>query len=161
MIISKEITKDNELLVYMNGKCIYKKWLNTGQSKVFDVMAYDKYSYASITNIDINNTEHLIHVKARLTMRPIADGGRQTGFKSGYRPNHVFKYGKNSVLNTFDGDIQFNHADLILPGTTHEVTVRFLSQQRIDKYLEIGRKWWIHEGSLCLGEAEILSVMFP
>ena len=41
-------TKDNELYVYMNGKLIYKKWLITGQSKVFDVMAYDKYTDYSI-----------------------------------------------------------------------------------------------------------------
>jgi hypothetical protein len=47
MIFKKE-TKDNELYVYMNGKLIYKKWLNTGESKVFDLMAYDKYTLKSI-----------------------------------------------------------------------------------------------------------------
>ena len=47
-MIFKKRTKDNELYVYMNGKLIYKKWLNTGQSKVFDVMAYDKYTLKSI-----------------------------------------------------------------------------------------------------------------
>jgi len=47
-MIFKKKTKDNELYVYMNGKLIYKKWLNTGQSKIFDVMAYDKYTLKSI-----------------------------------------------------------------------------------------------------------------
>ena len=47
MVFKKE-TKDNELYVYMNGKLIYKKWLNTGESKVFDLMAYDKYTLKSI-----------------------------------------------------------------------------------------------------------------
>jgi len=47
-MIFKKKTKDNELYVYMNGKLIYKKWLNTGQSKVFDIMAYDKYTLKSI-----------------------------------------------------------------------------------------------------------------
>ena len=47
MIFKKE-TKENELYVYMNGKLIYKKWLNTGQSKIFDLMAYDKYTLKSI-----------------------------------------------------------------------------------------------------------------
>lgn len=47
-MIFKEITKDDELYVYMNGKLIYKKWLKTGASKVFDVMAYDKYTLKSI-----------------------------------------------------------------------------------------------------------------
>ena len=47
MIFTEE-TKENELFVYMNGKLIYKKWLKTGQSKVFDVMSYDKYTLKSI-----------------------------------------------------------------------------------------------------------------
>ena len=46
---SKEITGD-ELYLYMNGKLIYKRWLKTGQSKVFDVTAYDTYTPASITD---------------------------------------------------------------------------------------------------------------
>jgi len=48
MIYKKE-TKDNELYVYMNGKLIYKKWLSTGQSIVFDVRAYDRFTLSSIT----------------------------------------------------------------------------------------------------------------
>jgi hypothetical protein len=36
----------------MDGKLIYKKWLDTGQSKVFDVMAYDKYTLVSIKDTD-------------------------------------------------------------------------------------------------------------
>ena len=48
MAYRKEI-KDNELYLYMDGKLIYKKWLKTGQSKVFDIMAYDKYTLASIS----------------------------------------------------------------------------------------------------------------
>jgi len=47
MVFTEE-TEDNELYVYMNGKLIYKRWLNTGQSKVFDIMAYDKYTLKSI-----------------------------------------------------------------------------------------------------------------
>tara|TARA_R110002012_G_scaffold275236_1_gene461769 strand:+ start:960 stop:1118 length:159 start_codon:yes stop_codon:yes gene_type:complete len=47
MVFTKE-SKDNELYVYMNGKLIYKRWLKTGQSKVFDLMAYDKYTEYSI-----------------------------------------------------------------------------------------------------------------
>ena len=47
MIFKKE-TKDNELYVYMNGKLIYKKWLKTGESKIFDLIAYDKYTLKSI-----------------------------------------------------------------------------------------------------------------
>jgi hypothetical protein len=48
MAFRKEITKNNELYVWFDGKLIYKKWLNTGESKVFDVMAYTKYTLKSI-----------------------------------------------------------------------------------------------------------------
>ena len=51
MVFKKE-TKDNELYIYMNGKLIYKRWLNTGQSTVFDIMAYDKYTEYSINETD-------------------------------------------------------------------------------------------------------------
>lgn len=47
-MVFKETTIDDELYVYLNGKLIYKKWLNTGQSAVFDVLAYDKYTTKSI-----------------------------------------------------------------------------------------------------------------
>lgn len=43
----KEI-KDNELYLHLNGRLIYKRWLGTGQSKVFDVMAYDKFTLTSL-----------------------------------------------------------------------------------------------------------------
>ncbi|MBT8292567.1 MAG: hypothetical protein KJO52_03270 [Maribacter sp.] len=44
----KKVSKGDELYVYMNGKLIYKKWLNTGVSKIFDLQAYDKYTLKSI-----------------------------------------------------------------------------------------------------------------
>ena len=50
MIITKKISRDNEFYLYMNGKLIYKKWLNEGYSKVFDVMAYGKDTYVSYTD---------------------------------------------------------------------------------------------------------------
>lgn len=48
MAIHKEIV-DNQLLVWMNGKLLYKRWLKTGQSLVFDVMTYSKHTLVSIT----------------------------------------------------------------------------------------------------------------
>ena len=46
-MIYKQII-DNQLYLFMNGKLIYKKCLNTGQSLVFDIMAYDKNTLVSI-----------------------------------------------------------------------------------------------------------------
>lgn len=46
-MIYKEIV-DNQLYVYINGKLTYKRWLRTGQSVVFDIIAYDKKTLVSI-----------------------------------------------------------------------------------------------------------------
>jgi hypothetical protein len=44
----------NELYLY-NGKnqLIFKRWLDTNRSLVFDIQAYDKYTLVSITDSDI------------------------------------------------------------------------------------------------------------
>ena len=39
---------DNQLYLYLNCKLIYKRWLLTGQSFVFDVMPYTKLILKSI-----------------------------------------------------------------------------------------------------------------
>lgn len=47
MAVYKEIIND-QFYLYMNGRLVYKRWLKTGQSLVFDVMAYDKHTLVSI-----------------------------------------------------------------------------------------------------------------
>jgi hypothetical protein len=42
-----KIIDNNQLYIYFNGKLIYKRWLLTGESKVFDVMPYDKNTLVS------------------------------------------------------------------------------------------------------------------
>jgi hypothetical protein len=156
MAILKKI-EGNELYLYMNGKLIYKRWLDTGQSKVFDVMAYDKYTLTSIRDLEYENKSGLLTVKAKLKLKSTEEGGRQTGFISGYRPNHVFEYNENGqLLQTYIGDIIFEGKPTIDPGEEREVTVRFLMYQPIEKYLDKGRIWWIHEGARQIGQAEII-----
>jgi hypothetical protein len=156
MAILKKI-EGNELYLYMNGKLIYKRWLDTGQSKVFDVMAYDKYTLTSIRDLEHERSDGFIIVRAQLTMKKTEDGGRRTGFISGYRPNHVFEYNdQGKLLQTYIGDIVFEGQSTIEPGEVKEVTVRFMMNQPIEKYLDKGRKWWIHEGPILVGEAVII-----
>lgn len=158
MAIFEKKTEHNELYLYMNGNLIYKRWLDTGASKVFDVMAYDKYTLTSICDLGKENfPSDLIIVKAEIRLKTTEEGGRKTGFISGYRPNHVFEYGKDgNLLRTFIGDVIFEDQSTIEPGETKIVTVRFLLDQTIEKYINMGQKWWIHEGSRVIGEAEIM-----
>lgn len=162
MLITKEISKDNELYLYMNGKIIYKKWLNTGQSKVFDVMAYDKYTYSSYTDLDVKDSSYLIHVKAKIRFKTTEEGGRVNGIKSGYRPNHVFEYKEDGELQeTFIGDVQFEGNGFLELGKEYEVIVRFPLVQKIERFMDKKRKWWIHEADRQLGIAEIIEFEMP
>lgn len=107
------------------------------------------------------NSSDLLLVKARLKMRTTNEGGRETGFASGLRPNHVFEYHNDGLLRTYIGDIQFEGPGLIMHGEEKEVLVRFLDHDTVRNYLQVGRKWWVHEGSRCTGEAEILEIKLP
>jgi len=147
----------NELYLYMNGNLIYIRWLETGQSKMFDIMAYDKYTLTNIRNLEYENNGGLLSLKAEVKLKKTEEGGRQTGFISGYRPDHVFDYSENGhLLQTFIGDIIFEGKPTIEPGEKRMVTVRFLINQPIEKYLDKGRIWWLHEGPRVIGQAEII-----
>lgn len=159
MKVLKKI-EGNELYLYMNGKLIYKRWLDTGQSKIFDIIAYDKYTLTSIRDLTYENLNDLLSVKAKIRIKPTKEGGRKTGFISGYRPNHVFEYNaKGQLIQTFIGDIIFDEQETIEPGEEKVVIVRFLINQPIEKYLKEGRIWWLHEGTNVIGEAEILDIL--
>ncbi|MBD1431593.1 hypothetical protein H8B06_02050 [Sphingobacterium sp. DN00404] len=101
----------------------------------------------------------LIIVKAKVTMKTTEEGGRQFGFKSGYRPNHVFELPEDlRSIETYIGDIQFDDQELIEPGETKIVTVRFLKVPKIDTFMRVGQKWFINEAARTLGFGEILEI---
>lgn len=56
MSIHKKIIND-ELYLYMNGKLIYKRWFINGNSKIFDIMTYDKNTLKSIQILDNKNKQ--------------------------------------------------------------------------------------------------------
>jgi translation elongation factor EF-Tu-like GTPase len=104
-------------------------------------------------------TNDLIIVKAKVTMKTTAEGGRQHGFKSGYRPNHVFELPDDlRNLNTYIGEILFDDQELIEPGKTKIVIVRFLKTPQVEKYINVGQKWYINEGARTVGLGEILEI---
>ncbi|MFC0777846.1 hypothetical protein [Flavobacterium sp. HJSW_4] len=156
MAILKRI-ENEELYLYMNGVLIYKRWLSSGNSKIFDIMAYDKYTLMTYNDLEYENSSELLPVKAKIRLKGTLEGGRRTGIISGYRPNHVFEYGSDGKINqTFMGDIIFENKTTIEPGEERIVTVRFLLNQPIEKYLSKGQIWWIHEGPNLVGNAEII-----
>ncbi len=162
MIIKKEIKDDNEFYLWFNGKLIYKKWLDKGYSKVFDHGTWGKYTENSITDFDLEETPAMYLVECKLTLLPAEDGGRKTPIKSGYRPDHVFEYEKDGTIKyAFIGDLQFEEDCEIEPGQTKHVQARFLTHQPIEQHLNIGQKWWIHEGPNKIGEAEIIAIEIP
>lgn len=162
MIIKKEIKDDNEFYLYFNGTLIFKKWLNQGYSKVFDHFAWGKYTEKSITDFDLEETPSLYHVECSLTLFSKEEGGLDNPIGNWYRPNHVFEYENDGTLKyTFIGDFQFGENNLIEPGTTQNVTARFLTHQPIEQYLNIGQKWWIHEGHRKIGEAVMIKIELP
>jgi translation elongation factor EF-Tu-like GTPase len=97
-------------------------------------------------------------VKAKFRLKGTDEGGRKTGIISGYRPNHVFEYKEGKMVSAYMGDIKFDGQELIKPGEERIVTVRFIPGQPIEKFLTLGRRWWIHEGPNLVGEAEIVEV---
>ncbi|PJJ07409.1 hypothetical protein CLU83_0578 [Flavobacterium sp. 1] len=154
-MLHKEI-KGDELYLYMNGKLIYKRWIKTGVSKVFDLFAYNKYTLTSIQDLQFENQAQKISIKAKLRLKSTFDGGRKTGINSGYRPNHVFEYRIDEKLYAYMGEIIFDNYETIEPGEEKVVTVNFHVTQPIEEYLNKGRKWFIHEGPMQIGEAEIV-----
>lgn len=107
-----------------------------------------------------NNTNDIIYVKANIYLRTLEDGGRKTPIKTNYRPNHVFeKFTDLKKIKTFVGQIEFTEQELIYPGETKTVMVKFLRFGGIEKYIIVGQKWLIYEVPRLIGEAEIIEVL--
>jgi len=105
-------------------------------------------------------TSDSINIKAELILYSTKNGGRQNGIKTGYRPNHVFEY--NNGINfkaAYMGKIVFEENYILELNESKIVKVEFVSGQNIDKYLEVGKTWWIHEGGRKVGEAEIMEIL--
>ena len=104
-------------------------------------------------------TNDLIIVKAKIYLKTTKEGGRIGGIKSGYRPNHAFEQPKDiRNIKTFIGDIQFDDQEFIEPGETKILTVRFLRNETVEKFIAVGQKWFIYEVPRLVAEGEIVEV---
>lgn len=105
-------------------------------------------------------SSNLPKIKAKLTLYSTENGGRQSGIKTGYRPNHVFEYKDNGTdfKAGYMGTISFDENHIIEPSKSGIVSVEFIGGQNIDRFINLGRIWWIHEGKRKVGEAIITEI---
>ena len=104
-------------------------------------------------------TSNLIIVKANIYLLTPEEGGRTIGIKSGYRPNHVFQKPHDiKNMHCYIGDIQFDEYDSIELGKTKTVTVRFLRNPMVEKFIKVGLKWDIYEIPRLIAKAEIIEI---
>ena len=98
-------------------------------------------------------------VKAKIRLRTAEEGGRSTPIKSGYRPNHFFEkeYNTEQLQILYVGDIQFDY-ELIHPGETKTVTVRFLPNDKVKQFIKAGQKWFICEGRHIIADGEVIAM---
>ena len=102
----------------------------------------------------------LIIVKANIHLLRPEDGGKMIGIKSGYRPNHVFERPVDPKnIHAYNGDLVFDERDIIQPGQSKIVTVRFLRNPIVEKFMKVGQKWFICEGQRVVAEGEIVELM--
>jgi len=104
-------------------------------------------------------TDDLIIVKAKIRLKTSDEGGRTTGIKSGYRPNHVFEKPSDiRNIKAYIGDLQFSDKETIQPGEAKIVTVRFLRNEQVEKFMHVGQKWFIYEVPRLVAEGEIVQL---
>jgi len=93
-------------------------------------------------------------VKGKISLLPSSDGGRKTGIRANYRPNHNF--GTVDGREFYIGQIDFDDVDWIQPGESHIVNIRFIPGPGLDELLVPGRKWFIQEGQQLVGNVEMI-----
>ena len=102
----------------------------------------------------------IIVVKAKITLKTSEEGGRSNPKRTCYRPNHVFVQPNNiRELSAYIGEIQFSDHEFIYPGETKLVEIIFANVGEIDKYMNVGQKWFIYEVPRLVGEGEILEIL--
>lgn len=111
--------------------------------------------YAFVDLVDKDPRPPIV-VRASLRLLRTEDGGRRSGVRSGYRPNHNFAGPDDREF--YIGQIEFDSDETIELGESREVLVRFISGPGLQERLQVGRNWRIQEGGRLVGEATVLEV---
>lgn len=103
---------------------------------------------------------NVIIVKAKISLKSAAEGGRHEGLYTGFRPNHVFEMPKEGEnLCTFVGEVQFTEKEKLLPGESVIATVTFIDFPILRPYIKPGQKWFINQAITTFGYGEILEII--
>jgi translation elongation factor EF-Tu-like GTPase len=98
-----------------------------------------------------------IRVLARISVLRTGDGGRQTAFKGGYRPNHNFGSAEDRVF--YVGQVEATEGTWVHPGETRDLVVTFLNVRGLSDLLTVGRTWRIQEGPRHVATGEVLALL--
>jgi hypothetical protein len=98
-----------------------------------------------------------INVRATVTLIPTAKRGRRSDSHVRWRPNHNF--GRPDGRAFYIGQVEFESADMIEPGETQAVLIRFFDGPGLRENLQPGRTWRIQEGPNLIATAKLLEVL--
>lgn len=147
MAIHKEI-KGDELYLWMNGKIIYKRWLKTGHSKVFDIRAYDKKTFLSI----VEDQNGMVRIR-----RKIFIDGNNCNSKADFWNQYTSQISAESAEHFGKNLDAFNDAITGAgPGFPGECLIEILGKNKLKQVLGIKEFNFIHK---LLQEAQFVDLI--
>jgi translation elongation factor EF-Tu-like GTPase len=98
-----------------------------------------------------------VMVRAKIDLIKTEDGGRAHPVHSKHRPNHILADELDGYTRI--GVIIIEDDEVILPGTSREVVIEFLIEDKIKAKLRPGFRWNINEGSRLIGTGTVLELL--
>jgi elongation factor Tu len=95
-----------------------------------------------------------IVIRAHLRVISTEQGGRETPFTDGWRPNHNFGGADNRIF--YIGQVEIGEGRWVSPGHECDAVIRFFNVRGLDELLTVGRTWRIQEGPRLVAIGEIL-----
>jgi len=114
-------------------------------------------SALAFTDLADNGRSPPVRIRALISMLRTEDGGRRTGIRSGYRPNHNF--GSAEGRTFYIGQIDFPGETLIEPGQAAEMVVTFIPGPGLQEALQLGRCWRIQEGPKLVATGKVTELL--
>jgi translation elongation factor EF-Tu-like GTPase len=98
-----------------------------------------------------------VRIRATISMLSRDQGGRATGIRSGYRPNHNFGGAENRQF--YIGQVDLGSREFLNPGDSQEVLIEFLHGPGIEEAVKAGATWRIQEGPQLIAVGTVIEVL--